>query len=86
MSFWTPIHEFVIIPSQNSHPRFFIGNYELCLKFTFHYKLDNWQILLPLYHLGFVLLHTTNDNQKKILCFHMVFNNSSLFMSMSNLI
>jgi len=86
MSFWTPIHEFVKIPSQNSHLHFFIGNYKLCLKFTFHCKLGNWQIILPLYHLGSTLLRTTNDNQFFFLCFHMVFNNSSLFMSMSNLI
>jgi hypothetical protein len=41
-------------------------------------------------NLNFVLLHTTSDNQLSLNFFfiiiHMVFNNSSLFMSMSNLI
>jgi hypothetical protein len=41
-------------------------------------------------NLNFVLLHTTSDNQLSLIFFfliiHMVFNNSSLFMSMSNLI
>ncbi len=63
------LHEFVTIPSQNSHPHLFIGNYELCLKFTFHYKLGNWWILLPLYHFGSTLLRTTNDNQFFFLMF-----------------
>jgi hypothetical protein len=39
-------------------------------------------------NLSFALPCTTNDNQLFyfFLCFHMVFNYSSLFMSMSNLI
>ncbi len=43
----------------------------------------------PLSNLGFMLMWTTSDNELfKIIfyCFHIVFNSSSLFMSMSNLI
>ncbi len=59
-----------------------ITNYALSL----HFIVNLAQIILPLYHLGSTLLRTTNDNQFFFLCFHMVFNNSSLFMSVSNLI
>jgi hypothetical protein len=55
-------------------------------KYTF---LKILHIINLLHNLGIVLLHTTNDNQLFFsfsLCFHMVFDNSSLFMSMPNLI
>jgi hypothetical protein len=51
-------------------------------------RLFWWWIFTFLQNLSFVLLHITNDDQilSFFWCFDMVFNNSSLFMSMSNLI
>jgi hypothetical protein len=50
-------------------------------------QLSNLYILL-FFNLSSVLLRTTNNDQLFLffLCFDMVFNNSSLYMSMSNLI
>jgi hypothetical protein len=49
---------------------------------------EKFQEIPPYINLSFTLLRITNDDQLFFffLCFHMVFNNSLLFMSMSNLV
>jgi hypothetical protein len=48
-----------------------------------------FKVLCFFINLSFTLLHNTSDDLfffNFFQCFHMIFNNSSLFMSMSNLI